>query len=186
MPKICSKCGIEQPLDQFYRAKGTRDGLRGECRSCFRARAKERYPLVREQAIERARQWRLDNLDRFQANQRRMRSTPEGKARSRAGHLKRKYGLTLDQYDEMLADQGGGCGICGRPPSDTISLHIDHDHETGRIRGLLCFRCNNSLGDLDDDPDLLLAALLYLGPEAVPRDPELDVRLAELKARRAG
>lgn len=175
--KICSKCGVEQPLDQFYRAKGTHDGLRGDCKSCFQARAKARYPLVREEAIERSRQWRLDNIERFRENQRRMRAKPEFKVKSRAGHLKRKYGITIEQYDAMLVAQGGGCAICQRPPSDSISLHVDHDHETGRIRGLLCFRCNNSLGDLEDSPQLLQAALRYIDG---PTEEERRLTLARL------
>jgi hypothetical protein len=72
------------------------------------------------------------------------------------------YGITLEQYDEMLVAQGGVCAVCKREPRDDISLHVDHDHATGVIRGLLCFRCNNSLGDLGDDPEVMQAAALYL------------------------
>lgn len=61
----------------------------------------------------------------------------------------RKFGITIEQYEEMLVRQDGGCAICGRPPG-RISLHVDHDHETNRVGGLLCFRCNNSLGDFVD------------------------------------
>ena len=108
------------------------------------------------------------------------------KRAERSSYLKRTYGITLEHYETMLDEQGGGCGICGRPPSESFALHIDHDHRTGHIRGLLCFGCNNSLGDFDDDPARLLAAVDYLC-RAVPRDPELDMRLAELKAwREAG
>ncbi len=80
----------------------------------------------------------------------------------RKSHLKRKYGLTIEQYDGLLAEQGGGCAICSRKPRPDISLHVDHDHETGQVRGILCFRCNNALGDFDDDPPLLQQALGYL------------------------
>lgn len=62
----------------------------------------------------------------------------------------------------MLSEQCGGCAICGRKPRPDISLHLDHDHETGQLRGILCFRCNNALGDFDDDPALLQCALGYL------------------------
>ncbi len=160
--KICTKCGLERPLTEFYRAAGTRDGLRGDCKACFQARAKARYPLVREQRIAAAQKWRDENPERYRENQRRMRSSPEGKERQRAGHLKRKYGITIEQYDQMLAEQGGGCAICGREPRPDISLHLDHDHESGNLRGILCFRCNNALGDLDDDVALLRAAVRYL------------------------
>ena len=52
-----------------------------------------------------------------------------------AGHLKPKYGVTVEQPDAMLAVQGGGCSTCGRPPREDISLHVDHDHSTAEIRG---------------------------------------------------
>ncbi len=179
--KTCTKCGLEKPLTDFYRAPGTRDGLRGDCKACFAARAKARYPDVRQQNIARAQKWREDNPERFRENQRRMRSTPEGKERQRAGHLKRKYGITIEQYDELLAAQGGRCAICRREPRPDISLHLDHDHESGKLRGILCFRCNNALGDFDDDSGLLRAALRYL-ESYQPVDDE--VALARERARR--
>lgn len=160
--KRCTKCGVVQPLENFYKAKGTRDGYRGDCRACFKARAKARYPEVREQAIARAKQWRVDNIDRFRENQRRMRSTPEAKLRARESHLQRKYGLTLADYDRMLDAQHGGCGICGRAPREDSALHVDHDPVSGDVRGILCFSCNNLLGDVQDDPSRLRAAAAYL------------------------
>jgi hypothetical protein len=69
----------------------------------------------------------------------------------------------------MLDAQGGGCAICGRLPRSDIALHVDHDHATGRIRGILCWPCNNLLGDVQDDPKRLYAAADYLS-----RDPDLD------------
>ena len=61
----------------------------------------------------------------------------------------------------MLAEQEGGCAICGEPPK-TSALHVDHCHDTGRVRGLLCFRCNSALGNFREDPAILTAALDYL------------------------
>src|SRR5439155_26329707 len=80
----------------------------------------------------------------------------------RAGHLKRKFGLSLDQYDELLAHQGGKCAICSDPPEEGKAYHIDHDHETGEVRGLLCVRCNNGLGQFKEDRDLLKMAATYI------------------------
>jgi hypothetical protein len=76
--------------------------------------------------------------------------------------LKRKYGLTLAQYDAMLEAQGGVCAICRQPRPEERTLHVDHDHETGAIRGLLCFTCNNALGNFRDEPELFHAAAQYL------------------------
>jgi len=79
----------------------------------------------------------------------------------RKSHLKRKFGLTLEDYDRMLADQDGGCAVCGDPPGRS-ALHVDHCHESGQVRGLLCFRCNSAIGNLRDDPDVVASALAYL------------------------
>lgn len=79
----------------------------------------------------------------------------------------------------MLASQGGGCAICGRAPREDIALHVDHDHATGAIRGLTCFRCNNALGDFADDPSLLEHAAAYLSRH----DPVVQEEVALGKAR---
>lgn len=181
--KRCSKCGELKPLDAFYKAKGTRDGLRGDCRDCFRARAKARYPLVREQAIERAKRWREENIDRFRETQRRNRSTPEGRRKQREYHLRSTFGITIERYEALLEAQGGACLICRAAPSANAALHVDHDHETGEIRGLLCVNCNQSLGQLRDDPDLLVRAVSYLtGFQDALADSE---RLGDIARKRA-
>ena len=64
------------------------------------------------------------------------------------------YGITLVEYDQMIADQGGGCKICMEPPGKK-RLAVDHDHKTGRVRGLLCLGCNTALGNVKDNPVLL-------------------------------
>lgn len=86
---------------------------------------------------------------------------------SRASRLMREYGITLDQYDAMLAAQDGLCAICGSPPDPagykaSSILHVDHDHETGQVRALLCLNCNRGLGHYFDKPDLLRKAADYL------------------------
>lgn len=76
----------------------------------------------------------------------------------------RLYGLTVEGYDAMLVAQGGGCAVCGAkvPGSCRSSFAVDHDHETGRVRGLLCFLCNSGLGYFGDDVAVLLRAVEYL------------------------
>lgn len=180
--KRCKKCQEWKPTAEFYRAAGMRDGFRSECKACGLAAKAARHRANPEPARERARRWHEENPDRFNANQRRRRQLPEVKRRERAAHLMRKFGITVEQYEEMLVNQDGGCAICGRKPGK-ISLHVDHDHETGRVRGALCFRCNNALGDFDDNGDWLVAAANYLGP--APKDPELIQRLADLKQQAA-
>jgi hypothetical protein len=90
----------------------------------------------------------------------------------RRSHLKRKYGLTPEQFDALLAAQGGVCGICRGPPTDVRGFrpHIDHCHRTGRVRGLLCSRCNHGLGAFGDDPERLRRAIVYLDADASALD----------------
>lgn len=175
--KRCRKCGEFKPLDQFYRMAEMRDGYRNDCKSCNLAAKASRYRANPEPAKQRTQEWRLANPEKYAETQARFRASGGKKVADRRSHLKRKFGITPEQYEAMLAAQGGGCAICERPPREDISLHVDHDHETGRIRGLLCFRCNNSLGDLDDDPALLRAALQYVEP---PDDADRELVLARL------
>lgn len=78
-----------------------------------------------------------------------------------------RYGMTVEDHDAMLAAQDGVCAICGNPPDPdgvraASRLHIDHDHATGRVRGLLCNLCNVGIGKFRDDVDLLAGAMAYL------------------------
>lgn len=74
--------------------------------------------------------------------------------------LRRKYGITLEQYNELLARQGGVCAICGG--EDQKRLAVDHDHKTGKVRGLLCARCNPAIGFLLDKVETAHKLILYL------------------------
>jgi hypothetical protein len=73
--------------------------------------------------------------------------------------LKQKYGLSLAEYDTMMNEQNGGCAICG---ANTNRLHVDHNHKTGKLRGLLCSNCNTSLGKFKDDVQILKKAITYI------------------------
>jgi hypothetical protein len=75
--------------------------------------------------------------------------------------LNKSYSINLEEYEAMLEKQKGVCDICHRPPS-TRALAVDHCHSTGVIRGLLCGLCNTALGSMQDNPDRLRAAALYL------------------------
>lgn len=83
--------------------------------------------------------------------------------------LRKNYGITVDQYEAMLAAQGGVCAVCGRPETHRHTrgqdrpcyLAVDHDHATGEVRALLCYQCNVSLGALQEDPARIRALLAY-------------------------
>ena len=105
------------------------------------------------------------------------RLSPDQQAKIRAYNRKlqlAKYGITPDDYERMLNEQGGVCKLCGQPPKPggvkaASKLHADHDHETGACRDLLCMNCNRGLGAFKDDPGLLRAAAAYIErPRAVP------------------
>lgn len=81
--------------------------------------------------------------------------------RSRKHHLRTKYGLTLEEFEVILQQQGGVCAICHRPPNGRV-LDVDHNHKTGQIRGLLCLSCNAGIGSLGDSPEMLKRATAYL------------------------
>ena len=73
----------------------------------------------------------------------------------------RSYGITTDEYKRLLSEQNDGCAICGGVNKD-MALCIDHDHNSGDVRGLLCHRCNRAIGLLQDRPDLMIKAAEYL------------------------
>jgi hypothetical protein len=83
-------------------------------------------------------------------------------ATRRAYRLRSNYGISLEEYDAMLARQGGVCAICKKPPAKGKRLVVDHCHLTGMVRGLLCGKCNSLLAFGNDDPDIMRAAIAYL------------------------
>ncbi|MEU6552105.1 endonuclease VII domain-containing protein [Streptomyces sp. NPDC046915] len=88
--------------------------------------------------------------------------------RARAEHLWKKYGITPEEYDQLLAAQGGGCALCGVKPEELTTgkyrtyLHVDHCHDSGRVRGLLCPDHNLLLGRFGDSPEMFRRVLNYL------------------------
>ena len=158
--KRCTKCGELKPLTEFYRQKTGRGGYRADCKACLAARAKQWYRRNREHAIAQVKAWQQANPDRVKAARK--------AARARRGpidrdaRLRRVFGLSSDDYAATLADQGGGCALCGRTPLAGRSLHVDHNHETGVVRGLLCFRCNAGIGQFREDKLRLADAIVYL------------------------
>lgn len=77
-------------------------------------------------------------------------------------HLRRTFNMEPEAYSALLAEQGGACRICRRPPAQKRRLEVDHSHSTGKIRGLLCGNCNRGLGLFQDSPTILRLAADYL------------------------
>ncbi len=108
------------------------------------------------------REWSRQNKDRIKGYNR----VESARAASRRRTV-RNYGITVEQYAEMLKQQHGVCAICGEPETHIrkgtlCQLAIDHDHETGQIHGLLCNNCNRAIGLLQDNSDTLRRAADYL------------------------
>lgn len=143
--KICSKCRTPRPLDEYLKHPYTRDKLQCWCNPCRKAHRKV------EPSLSNGKRWRKKYRDRESV----IRKSRE------QNWLSLGIKLTCDEYDEMLAAQHGLCAICGQA-SSARRLHVDHDHRTGRIRGLLCRNCNICLGLMADDPGRILSAAAYL------------------------
>ncbi|MEU8891971.1 endonuclease VII domain-containing protein [Streptomyces sp. NPDC048442] len=171
--KKCSTCQRCLPLTAFAANRSRNDGLQTSCRECaaeyYRQRQEARGKSVREKVEVPAghKICRRCGVVKPHSEWDRNVTAPDGLSsrckvcravEGRASHLKRSYGLTLAQRDEMVASQAGVCTICLKAPA----VHVDHCHETGRVRGVLCFNCNAAIGQLGDDPDSLRRAIAYL------------------------
>ena len=149
----CFSCTQTLPTDQFGTYRYGFAGLQPSCRPCTNAK-------------NRAYATSPDSVARKRAYQRQQRAAnPLTPAQHRRNNLAR-YGITPEDYDTMFAEQSGGCAICGSvAPGGRQGVevfNVDHCHETGRVRGLLCTPCNRGIGLLGDSRAALLAAAAYL------------------------
>jgi hypothetical protein len=160
--KWCKDCGELKPLDQFYKSAGMRDGHRNDCKTCNLAEKRRRYAADPAKYKAFVKRWQQANNERLNAYRREHNARPERKRALRDGYYRRKFGISADEFDELLDKQGGGCAICRKRPERDASLHLDHDHETGVVRGILCLSCNQGIGKFRDDAGLLERAAAYL------------------------
>lgn len=155
--KPCSKCGEHKPVEAFNKR-------RGECRPCQSGYRRDYGTANRERLNGAATEYRETNASELASKQRRRYANMPADERRRINReyaLRHQYGISAERYDLMLDAQGGGCAICGTAPRRR-PLCVDHDHETGRIRGLLCTPCNTALGALGDNLQGVLKAVEYL------------------------
>lgn len=133
----CSKCGEFKTTDNFTKRSNRPRGFVSRCKQCVGTSTKQ------------VRQWREKN--------------PEKAKRLRERERVTVYKLPHEDYLTMLEEQGHRCAICGTDtPGGKGSWHIDHNHETGKVRGLLCAMCNVGLGNFYDNIERLRAAIRYL------------------------
>lgn len=153
--KTCSQCFENKPESEFYiRSKcGKRIA---KCRTCHAKYRTEASPDQKQRNIAASARWAKNNPDKVLAS-----------------HMRRTFGLAFDDYQKMLQRQNGLCFICEKPEISTDPrsgkqkrLQVDHCHTTGKIRGLLCYRCNTAIGYLQDDPAAAARLAEYLSKES--------------------
>lgn len=164
--KRCTACELDLPFDSFHKHKMGKYGLESKCKDCRHKKRAANYDATREKCTEAKREWREANREKshdylkayYTSNAERINIT----------RRLRTYGLTIERYEEMLAEQDGMCGLCeGEMPSP----YVDHDHTCcpskkkacGKcVRMLLCINCNLALGHFKDNPKLLRKAAEYI------------------------
>jgi hypothetical protein len=208
IPKWCPECREWKLLDAFFVNRHNTDGHTSYCKPCqTRRNAESKARRARGERLTTKRPRRTVQsvlpykrcprcektypLEGFAINRTRSRgigtycldchnavvraNTVKNHGSTRGKHLKARYGLTPDDVAVMVAEQDGKCAIC----RDRAAEHVDHDHRTGEVRGILCFTCNVGLGNFRDDPDLMLKAHRYLTrrPGWVPVAPGVFQRM---------
>lgn len=159
MQKTCSKCGIHKTLEEFHVDRRSPDGRQSSCKACRKAASEarkerkkkydqQRYAAQKEKVKRAVRKWQSNNPEKVQ--QYKLKNA-----------LSRRYSLTVEEYQELLISQGGVCAICGGSDEQQAFV-VDHDHNTGQVRGILCHRCNCMLGFGRDDTTILQAGIEYL------------------------
>jgi hypothetical protein len=146
--KRCSRCGQERPLEEFTRNKSRPDGLSVQCKECRHIYYRANQTRIRQVRLT----WQRNNRDVIR------------------DHREKKRLLTPEQFSAALEKQGGVCAICRRPPAQDRLLCIDHNHQTGQVRGLLCGSCNRAIGLLGDNLGRVLAAAEYLKQYSAPNN----------------
>lgn len=151
--RSCATCGLAKPETEFRLRKSHATGLhyRGKvCRACHQKKSLA---------------WRKANPGRVQKYNAKAREKDPDRNRKLAleSHFRRKFGITMQQRDEMLESQGGRCMICDTDTPRGKGWCVDHHHDNGRIRGILCAPCNSFIGLAKESVVILQRAIKYLG-----------------------
>lgn len=153
--RVCMKCRLPQNLSEFPPRKDRPGKTFGQCRRCqAKIRTKWRQDH-REEKREYNRAWAAANPETAR------RSSLNWYYRNQGYRLKKVYGISVDDWNAFFIKQEGACAIC-REVSTARRLSVDHDHSTGKVRGLLCSACNTAIGLLKESEDILKSATDYL------------------------
>ena len=160
--KHCPTCDKDLPRSKFGKNRSKKDGLTHDCLECRHIYQATWRNANRDKVREVGQRYARANLTKIMEKNRHYRKRRPDLVRK--WWLKAKWGLTPEQYESILAIQGGGCGICKATPNGNGRakwLYIDHDHESGFIRGLLCARCNIALNRMVLNTQWIKAAKEY-------------------------
>lgn len=164
MNKTCSQCKEEKSTWDFHLRSRSNDGLAAECKDCTKE-TKRKYrdkPGVRK----KIRKYRAlpENKAKQTALNKKAWAAPEKRDMHKEASWKfHGINMTMDIYNQMFAEQHGCCAICGTHQTELKrKLAVDHDHETGEIRGLLCGKCNVALGGCGDNLESVMRFVEYL------------------------
>ena len=177
----CKKHGVYTEEDAYVcKDEKYSGGIALKCKKCVHEWRVKRYAENRQQAILDAAIWKKANRERVnkQVSQDKI-DNPEKYKKWNEDYYERNkkdintraicgyHGLDIQSYEEMIKEQNNQCAICGKIETrkfkgKPMRLCVDHNHETGKIRGLLCHDCNTGLGKFLDSPDLLTKAAIYL------------------------
>ena len=159
---MCSQCGVDKPIDQFGRDNRRPRGRVARCKSCIKEYYLHYCKHNKNKLLSRQRNYRRKNKERIQKH----RSTYLKKNRHKLRQYNvHKYVITMQDLEHMFLTQFGKCAICNISFVDRKTMHIDHDHTTRQIRGLLCEDCNRGLGSFKDNVVFLKSAIQYLSPK---------------------
>ena len=148
--KICSKCKKEYPNNKeyFYKRSDAKDGLKHQCINCCKEYTIKYREENREKMRECKKKWYEKNKEKEIERQKKYKK--ENPKKWKNTHLKRTFGITMKEYNQILEEQNRKCRICGIHQSKLkTSLCVDHNHKTGKISGLLCNNCNMMLGFIE-------------------------------------
>jgi hypothetical protein len=159
--KIRDYARKEREVDpERVRARGRKANHKYRATNLEKVRARSREIMAKRY---HANVEKFRKLKRDAARKERMENPEKVRARQRANNLRASYGMTVEDFETLRALQNERCAICRDPLSDNPKrVHVDHCHETGRVRGILCHHCNTGVGLFRDDPERLHRAIEYL------------------------
>lgn len=156
LTRVCNKCKVDKKLEEFHVHRRLRLGRAYTCGECVSALVKNWSQTSRGKELQRrAKQRYIDKPEkRAKANARNLARTRRGSVKQRAfdKNLRREYGIDSEDWARLFNDQEGRCAVCRVVLKFDSSTHVDHCHQTKKVRGLLCGLCNRALGQVKDDP----------------------------------